>query len=90
LAPPAGPSRSIIELARTERENPAVPKWLEKEYFNAIQELAKSGASEIMLTEEPEAVRSILSVMAIAKGLRTHGKFLVEYSEDELLDMESP
>jgi hypothetical protein len=81
---------AAIELARTERENPAVPKWLEKEYFNAIQELAKSGASEIMLTEETEAVRSILSVMAIAKGLRTHGKFLVEYSEDELLDMESP
>jgi hypothetical protein len=80
---------AIIELARTEPKNPPVPKWLEKDYFSAIQELAKSGASEIMRTEEPEAVRSILSVIAIAKGLRTHGKFLVEYSEDELLNMDS-
>ena len=31
----------------------------------------------------------ILGVIAIAKGLRTHGRFLVEYSEDELLDFES-
>jgi hypothetical protein len=28
-------------------------------------------------------------VTGIAKGLRTHGRFLVEYSEDELLDIES-
>lgn len=80
---------AIIELARTERKNPAVPKWLEKDYYTAIQELAKSGVSEITRTEEPEAVRSILSVIAIAKGLRTHAKFLVEYCEDELLEMES-
>ena len=44
---------------------------------------------EIWRTEDPEAVRAILSVIAIAKGLRTHGRFLVEYSEDELLDIES-
>ncbi len=80
---------AIIELARTERKNPAVPEWLERDYFSAIQELALAGASELSRTEEPEAVRSILSVIAIAKGLRTHGKFLVEYCEDELLEMES-
>lgn len=33
--------------------------------------------------------RAILNVIAIAKGLRTHGRFLVKYSEDELLDIES-
>jgi hypothetical protein len=80
---------AIIELARTERQNPAVPEWLKKDYFGAIQELALAGAAEILQTEEPEAVRSILSVIAIAKGLRTHGKFLVEYGEGELLEMES-
>jgi len=80
---------AIIELARTERQNPAVPEWLKKDYFGAIQELALAGASVILRTEEPEAVRSILSVITIAKGLRTHGKFLVEYCEDELLEMES-
>jgi hypothetical protein len=35
-----------------------------------------------------ETKRAILGVIAIAAGLLTHGKFLVEYSEDELLEME--
>ena len=49
----------------------------------------KIGAAEIRHTDEPEAVRAILGVIAIAKSLRTHGRFLVEYSEAELLDIES-
>ncbi|MGO8934266.1 MAG: hypothetical protein ACLPLZ_07655 [Terracidiphilus sp.] len=36
-----------------------------------------------------EDVRAILSVVAIEKGLRTQGRFLVNYSEAELLDIES-
>ena len=80
---------AIIELARGKGHNPEVPKWLEEDYLRAIQELAEIGAGEIWRTEEPEAVRAILGVIAIAKGLRTHGRFLVEYSEDELLEFES-
>jgi hypothetical protein len=79
---------AIIESARTERENPRVPKWLEEDYFDALRELAEIGMSDILRTQEPEDVRAILSVIAIAKGLRTHGRFLIEYSEDELLDLE--
>jgi hypothetical protein len=47
------------------------------------------GAKEILRADASEAIRAILSVIAIARGLRAHGKFLVEYSEDELLEMES-
>jgi hypothetical protein len=65
-----------------------IPTWLEEDYFLAIRELAEIGTAEISHTEEPDAVRAILGVIAIAKGLRTHGKFLVEYSEDEM-DFES-
>lgn len=79
---------AIIESARTERENPRVPNWLEQDYFDALRELAEIGMSDILRTQEPEDVRAILSVIAIAKGLRTHGRFLIEYSEDELLDLE--
>ena len=46
------------------------------------------GAKAIVRADEWETVRAILSISAIAKGLRTHGKFLVEYSEAELLEME--
>ncbi|MGA9304542.1 MAG: hypothetical protein WBW31_03965 [Candidatus Sulfotelmatobacter sp.] len=80
---------AIIELARTEKQNPGPPAWLEGDYFHAIRELAEIGEAEVLRAEEAETVRAILSVVAIAKGLRTHGKVLVEYSEDELLEIES-
>jgi hypothetical protein len=80
---------ATIELARGNGNNPEVPKWLEEDYLRAIRELAEMSAAEIWRTEKTEAVRAILGVIAIARGLPTHGRFLVEYSEDELLDIES-
>ena len=79
---------AIIDLARTEPQNPEVPDWLSEDYFRSIQELARMGTKDIMAAEELDTNRAILSVIAIARGLRTHGKFLVNYSEDELLEME--
>lgn len=78
---------SIIELARTEPGNPAVPDWLSTHYFNAIGQLAKLGAAEFFRTDDPDAQRSVLSVMALARGLRTHAHFLINYSGDELREI---
>jgi hypothetical protein len=80
---------AVIELARGKGKNPEVPNWLEEDYHRAIRELAEIGVADIWRTDEPETVRAILGVIAIAKGLRTHGKFLVDYSEDEMLDIEA-
>lgn len=80
---------AVIELARKEGENPDVPGWLEEDYFSAIRELAKLGAADILRAESPETARAILSVIAIERGLRTHGRFLLNYSEEEMLDIES-
>lgn len=59
---------AIIELARTESNNPEVPDWLREDYLRAIQELAEMGTKDILPAEESEAKRAILSVIAIAKG----------------------
>ena len=80
---------AIIDLARTERGNPEVPEWLREDYFRAIQELAEMGAREIWSAEDSETIRAILSVIAIGKGLRTHAKFLIGYSEQEMSTFES-
>lgn len=80
---------AIIELARDKGSNPAMPKWLEDDYLLAIQELAKIGAAEVLIAKDTEALRAILGIIAIAKGLRTHGRFLVEFSDEEMLEMES-
>ena len=79
---------AVIELARGNGENPEPPKWLEVEYGQAIQDLAKLGSIEILRAKNPEDVRAILSILAIAKGARTHARFLLEYSDDELIDLE--
>jgi hypothetical protein len=79
---------AIIELARTESQNPELPDWLREDYFRSIEELAQMGARNILSARDSESKRAILSIIAIAGGLRTHGKFLVTYSEDELLEIE--
>jgi hypothetical protein len=77
---------ATIELARTERGNPELPKWLEPEYLDAIDDLAAFGLGTLERTKDRDVVRGILSVLAISKGARVYGKMLLEYSEDELLD----
>jgi hypothetical protein len=79
---------AIIELARTKKHNPKLPEWLKAEYYRAIRELAEIGAAEVTRAEDVEAARAILGVIAIAKNLRTHAKFLVEYTADELLELD--
>ena len=80
---------AIIELARTEGKNPDVPEWIAEDYFQAIRKLAEIGTKEVMRAESADDVSAILSVVAIEKGLRTHGRFLVIYSEAEMIDIES-
>jgi hypothetical protein len=80
---------AVIELARTNRKNPPIPQWLKGDYFQAIKELATIGVGEILSTQAPETARAILSIIGIATNLRTHGRFLIEYSEEELIEMES-
>ena len=79
---------AVIELARDDGKNPQVPKWLEEDYFQAIRDLAELGAVEVLQTKNPEEIRAILSILAISAGARTHAKFLIDYSAEELLEME--
>ena len=79
---------AVIELARDDSKSPPVPKWMEEDYFPAIRDLAELGVVEVLQTGNPEEVRAILSILAISAGARTHAKFLVDYSAEELLEME--
>ena len=79
---------AVIELARKEGNNPDVPRWIADDYFQAIRTLAEIGTTEVLQADTAEDVRAMLSVIAIEKGLRLYGKFLVNYSEDELNDIE--
>ena len=79
---------AAVELARENGKNPEVLKWLEEDYFRAIHELAEVGAVEVLRTKNAVEIRAILSILALAGGARTHAKFLLDYSAEELLEME--
>jgi hypothetical protein len=80
---------ATIELARTEAKNPPPPNFLQEDYFRSLHELARIGAEQILIANDLETFRAILSVIALAKGARAHARFLINYSEDELLDLEN-
>ena len=78
---------ATIGLAR-KAENPKLPAWLEQDYFEAIRDLAEIGVEEL-----PKNARSLCSsripcIVALQKGARTYPRFLLEYSQEELLDLE--
>jgi hypothetical protein len=79
---------AVIELARDGGKNPKVPEWLKEDYFHAIRNLAEVGAAEVLKAKNFEDIQAILSILAIAAGARTHAKFLINYSAEELLEME--
>jgi hypothetical protein len=79
---------AVIELARDGGNNPGVPNWLEDDYFHAIRELAQVGAVEVLRATDQEDIRAILSILALTAGARTHARFLLDYSGEELLEME--
>jgi hypothetical protein len=56
----------VIELARDNGKNPKVPKWLEKDYFQSIRDLAEIGATEVLRTKKTEEIRAILGILAIS------------------------
>jgi len=80
---------AVIELARGQGQNPPVPEWLEEGYNRAIQELAEIGTRDIVKAKDPEDVRAILSILALSKGARIHAEFLLNYSAEELLELET-
>jgi hypothetical protein len=65
---------AIIELARGECGNPEVPRWLETDYFKALQELAKSASAEVLQTKSAKEARAMLSIIALAKGAKAHAR----------------
>ena len=80
---------ATIELARDSVRNPPLPAWLEPDYNAAITELAGIGLVELPRAENKETVRGILAVLALWKGLRTYASVLIEFSEDEVLELET-
>ena len=78
-----------IELARNMGNNPDVPLWLRQGYEDAIKRLAMIGLVELSHANDKETSRSILAILAIWKEARTYARIIIDYSEDELNELEN-
>lgn len=79
---------AVIEVVRDDGKNPEGADVVGGDYFQAIRDLAEVGAVEVLQTKNPDEIRAILSIVVISAGARTHAKFLINYSAEELLEME--
>ena len=79
---------AAVELVRGEHGNPDVPNWAREAYDDALRELGRLGLEELPRAQNKETVRSILALLAIVHGCRTYGHILLEFGEDEVLELE--
>src|SRR6185312_7369467 len=79
---------ATIELARDQRQNTELPKLLEKGYFRAFYPVSRHRSFRSRTRRRPRKCPSDTWSDCISKGLRVHARFLVEFSEDELLEVD--
>jgi hypothetical protein len=78
---------STIEQCRAQQRNPKLPQWLEQSYWDAWHEVLGLACRDLARTEDGTTVRSILGAIALAKGLRSVGEVLIDFTADELSEM---
>jgi hypothetical protein len=78
----------VIEIARLRSKNPDVPEWCRQDYFDALAELGALAAADLVKPANSEETRALLCVVALAKSLPIHARFLLDYSEEEMREIE--
>lgn len=73
---------ATIEERRKADGNPGIPDWLKGSYVTAMSEVVQPALSHFRAADDDLAVRSLLAVLAHAKGQRTVGAIAL-WREDE-------
>lgn len=82
---------ATIDLSRDGfGSNEPPPSWLLPQYDDAIAALGRHAAEIIPDATDPLLVRSLLAVIALAKGHRRAARLMIEFSEDEIKGLELP
>ncbi len=77
---------STIEMQRTAGNNPSLPVWLEDAYKQAWANILPTCLNDIRdrKYEETFALQAVFSVIALAQGFATLGRFLATVDDGEL------
>lgn len=74
---------AIIEDARQNPKNPALPPWLKNSYTDALNRLAILGLDDLRDATDETLVVSIISILAMAKGQSLLGRLAINFTDDE-------
>jgi hypothetical protein len=74
---------AVVELERTENDNPPVPDELAPSYAAAIRDLARLGLDRAGAWGE-DAFEPFMSCLALNLGRRTHARAYLELSQPEI------
>ncbi|MBI4147195.1 hypothetical protein HY494_00930 [Candidatus Woesearchaeota archaeon] len=72
---------ATIELERLRKTNPKIPNWLKTDYKRAISKIYQIAVRDLLKTDDPKMINSILSVLAIFKKQYVIAA-MIAYSED--------
>ena len=75
---------ATIEVERHRKGNPLVPAWLEPDYRESWNDLAKFALEDLRSGGDDERVKIALVVIALARGQHKLGAFLWWLDESEL------
>ena len=77
---------ATIEIERHRKSNPDIPEWLNDTYTQAIQNLARSGASELLSTTDPLLVQCIIGLLALSRSHVKLGALICNLDQSEIDD----
>jgi hypothetical protein len=75
---------ATIETERHRRSNPDLPDWLAVGYAQAIREFAGLATSELLHSNDPLLVQSILGFLALAQGQTKLGALICNFDQSEI------
>jgi hypothetical protein len=78
---------STIESARQDASNPALPDWLEASYRKAWRDVFELSLRHLEAQTDELTTRSILGVVALAKGLTELGRIISEFDASEIKEL---
>ena len=76
-----------VELARLAGNGPELPSWATTDYPIALRELSQLGLRDLAGAADRDYITSVLGLVAVVNGLNSHGRLLLEYTDDELQEI---
>ena len=75
---------STILVERHRKSNPIVPKWIESDFDNSLDQLFIRSGNDLKIAEDEINIRSIIGFITLYKGLIKYGALISTFDESEI------